>query len=896
MNLPLVSILIRTKDRPESLAQAIVSVIAQTYRPLQLVVVNDGGQEISPDHGQRAAQAGVEFVYRSLQPWQGRSSAANLALETADGQWLLFLDDDDLLLPEHIASLVQVALDHPEAVGAYADVQCVSFAGGELALLPGRYDHEFDPLHLAVENFLPIHAVLFHRRVLEAGCRFVTSLTIYEDWHFWLQVTRLGPLIHHPRLGAYYRVDYSGVGEPGSERDFNAEFLAFMHAAKHLWSDAQLLYFVRSVKNLQNCQQQLTENNELRDEGQRAISRLEQHLCNLTEESSRRAEQHTALQQQLAQFRAELNYLRTLRVVRLNSRLREAVERWRGRRSAYRRRVRTFFRLLKAGEFREIFTRGQRLIGFTSQPGPVGPPPGFRSLEDGVVILATRHTQYVARLIQDALAFFGYRQVTILDRQPDSYGDGLHIVVCPQMFAKLPSVYIVFQMEQSVSSRWFTADYLRILERSLAILDYSLANIRFLQENGLSYKQIFWAPISNITGFCPLPTTAPEQAGEPEYDVVFYGDSHNPRRAAFLEAIASRFRLLTVSEVFGEELYRQLRRARVVINIHYYEQALLETTRIFECLSLGLVVVSEEGSDMADHDQLRPFVTFTPVGDVAAMLTALEQHLQPPRPLKLALLPADLNHFRYYFGRMLAAMDLMSFERLLPMACLTLQQFRKGIGLSLPETFERFDSFRGAHPELAVFHGLRHHLGWIGCAMSFKYLCHHALQLGLPWLEVFEDDVLMDSTFQRRRAAIQHYLFEGLGQGRWDIFCGLIADVSDQTRIFDVVDHDGLRLVTVDRMTSMVYNIYGPQAMQAIAAWNPDERDVHANAIDRYLEQRVRLRVVTVVPFCVGHRSELSSTLWHFQNSTYDEMILQSQQRLEAKVERFLAARKIEED
>ena len=61
----------------------------------------------------------------------------------------------------------------------------------------------------------------------------------------------------------------------------------------------------------------------------------------------------------------------------------------------------------------------------------------------------------------------------------EGYLDVLYIVICPQMFPVLPGQYIVYQLEQSVSSRWFTDDYLARLENSLAIFDYSLKNIAF---------------------------------------------------------------------------------------------------------------------------------------------------------------------------------------------------------------------------------------------------------------------------------------------------------------------------------------------------------------------------------------------------------------------------------
>lgn len=65
----------------------------------------------------------------------------------------------------------------------------------------------------------------------------------------------------------------------------------------------------------------------------------------------------------------------------------------------------------------------------------------------------------------------------------------------------------------------------------------------------------------------------------------------------------------------------------MVVNLHYYEGALLETTRIYECLSLGVPLVSETSVDRAEHAALDGAVRFVPVGDLPALLQALDEVL-----------------------------------------------------------------------------------------------------------------------------------------------------------------------------------------------------------------------------------------------------------------------------
>jgi hypothetical protein len=88
-------------------------------------------------------------------------------------------------------------------------------------------------------------------------------------------------------------------------------------------------------------------------------------------------------------------------------------------------------------------------------------------------------------------------------------------------------------------------------------------------------------------------------------------------------------------------------------------------------------------------------------------------------------------------------------------------------------------------------------------------------------------------------------------------------------------------------MTGTVFNIYSQNALRLLADWTyvgPDE----TLTIDRYLEARANLRVVTAFPFVAGHKDELISTLWGFRNSSYRDWIATSQRQLGDKIAAFL--------
>jgi glycosyltransferase involved in cell wall biosynthesis len=208
-----VSVIIRTKDRLAQLREALNSVVSQSFTDIEVVVVNDGGEGVEPVVSEFRDQP---FPLQLLEypVCKGRSAAANHGLEAARGDYLTFLDDDDLLLPDHLRTLVK-ALDENQTVGAvYADVEAVDSQGERLHL----YCEEFNEVVLLGASYLPIHSVMFRHIYVDGGLRFNEDLEVYEDWDFWVRLAELTPFEHIPVLGAIYRDQGdSKVGHVSSE-------------------------------------------------------------------------------------------------------------------------------------------------------------------------------------------------------------------------------------------------------------------------------------------------------------------------------------------------------------------------------------------------------------------------------------------------------------------------------------------------------------------------------------------------------------------------------------------------------------------------------------------------------------------------------------------------------
>ncbi|WP_312939379.1 hypothetical protein [Stutzerimonas balearica] len=508
-------------------------------------------------------------------------------------------------------------------------------------------------------------------------------------------------------------------------------------------------------------------------------------------------------------------------------------------------------------------------------------------------ILTTRHCLFVAELIARQLSRVGIRSRILFERPEQGFARVPHFVICPQMFAELPELYVSFQMEQTVSSRWLTDRYMALLEHSFAVFDYSQLNLGYFTSNGLSYRQMYFMPIGYLGDY---PANRPASPSEKEYDVLFYGDATCDRRKAFIARIEEKYQVKVIGNLFGEALYEELRKAKVLINVHYYEGALLETTRIYESLSLDCLIVSESSVDIDEHENLQDIVDFVDIGNADAMLERLDYWLADDQRREEKViqnrqqLDAQPDWFEFYFQRFLLATENIDFDTFYRLAGHNVRFEGDFLCLGLPESVERRKGFMADNRYgIQYFPGLRHELGWVGCGMSYKFIMRKAKEQRLPHITVCEDDVEFLEGWEDKYRTVKAHLVEHAGG--WDVFSGFIADLHDNTRVLDMTEVGELEIVHIDHMVSAVLNVYNAGFYDAILRWDETDHDVHTNAIDRYMENQEHIRVFTVHPFLVGHKEEQHSTLWGFQNSRYNALIVESTRKLEERIDRYRAER-----
>ncbi len=199
--LPRVSIIIPTYNRSKLLRVALESALAQTYPNIEVIVVDDGSTD---DTATVMAQYAGRVTYLK-QANQDVAAARNTGIRAASGEYLTFLDDDDLILPTKIARQVHV-LDSQPGVGL---VHCQFYrANGDgnyldkMGLLPeGKVLHK-----LVCSNFVWVGAPLVRRHCFDQVGLFDEGIpSATADWDMWLRIAQAGyrfACIQEP-LGVY---------------------------------------------------------------------------------------------------------------------------------------------------------------------------------------------------------------------------------------------------------------------------------------------------------------------------------------------------------------------------------------------------------------------------------------------------------------------------------------------------------------------------------------------------------------------------------------------------------------------------------------------------------------------------------------------------------------------
>jgi glycosyltransferase involved in cell wall biosynthesis len=207
----LVSIMMPAYNAEKYIVQSIDTVIAQSYSNWELIIVNDGSTDKTVDViAAYATDPRIKIIHQEN---GGEASARNTALNNMQGEFVSFLDSDDLYMPNTLADRLEYLNNHPEYGVVVSDGIFMTDEGntlGQLSDIRPRPDCSGDILEILVLSpgvvGPPIGLMMRRELVENLALRFDTTVGYGTDWDFWTRLARHTQFGYLNQVTHYYRI------------------------------------------------------------------------------------------------------------------------------------------------------------------------------------------------------------------------------------------------------------------------------------------------------------------------------------------------------------------------------------------------------------------------------------------------------------------------------------------------------------------------------------------------------------------------------------------------------------------------------------------------------------------------------------------------------------------
>ncbi len=212
----------------------------------------------------------------------------------------------------------------------------------------------------------------------------------------------------------------------------------------------------------------------------------------------------------------------------------------------------------------------------------------------------------VAESLRSGLVTLGHEAVVTTRGDIPGYQ---HIILGSNLLLEYPLPIardaILYNLEQiDIGSPWLKPELIALFKRS-RVWDYSRRNAKALADLGVKVEQV--VPV----GYAPELTRI-QHAPKKDIDVLFFG-SMNERRKAILDGFTNAgVALVGVFGAYGGKRDALIARAKIVLNVHYYDAKVLEIVRLQYLLANQVAVLSESGADPSEDAELSDAVSFAP--------------------------------------------------------------------------------------------------------------------------------------------------------------------------------------------------------------------------------------------------------------------------------------------
>jgi GT2 family glycosyltransferase len=210
---PLVSIIVRTHNRPKVLRETLISLRNQIYKNFEICIVEDGEDTCTKMLKDEFNDLNIR--YEATKKHVGRCAAANIGMKMSKGKYLNFLDDDDFFFADHIKVLVSelesgnyncaFSLALEERINIY-DTNNYKYNITQRLPLPCKYYRQLD---IFKANCFPIQSVMFKKtllnKMIDKG-NFDENIDCLEDWDFWIRMGLVDHFHFVDKVTSLYRI------------------------------------------------------------------------------------------------------------------------------------------------------------------------------------------------------------------------------------------------------------------------------------------------------------------------------------------------------------------------------------------------------------------------------------------------------------------------------------------------------------------------------------------------------------------------------------------------------------------------------------------------------------------------------------------------------------------
>lgn len=183
---PLVTVIMPVYNRQDYVKEAIDSIINQSYQNWELLVLNDNSTDRTLEIINTYSDTRIKIISHDSN--QGISFNRNLGIELSTGDYIAFLDSDDIAAPNRIEVQLNFLIKNPNFVIVGSNIQAIDKNGTTIDSVT-RYTLKAEeiPLRLLFNNYFTTSAVMLNKALIYNE-KFSSEYIVAEDYHFWIRI------------------------------------------------------------------------------------------------------------------------------------------------------------------------------------------------------------------------------------------------------------------------------------------------------------------------------------------------------------------------------------------------------------------------------------------------------------------------------------------------------------------------------------------------------------------------------------------------------------------------------------------------------------------------------------------------------------------------------------